>query len=87
MKTTTATRFQEVPPQSLVVYSVGYEVGGQTYYPPDIDREQLLFWLRRAYPLSDVQVVQRTYFAASGRVPHLEAIPPYRRSTKGCCTA
>jgi hypothetical protein len=58
--------FEDVPRQFLVMYKVGYDVGGTTYYPSDIDRAEVVVWLRRAYPVSDVRVVLRSYFHGTG---------------------
>ncbi|MBI4517528.1 MAG: fibronectin type III domain-containing protein [Deltaproteobacteria bacterium] len=58
--------FEDVPPQTLVLYRVGYEEAGRTYNPDDLDRTQLASWLQRAFPISDLQVIERTYFAGRG---------------------
>jgi hypothetical protein len=63
---TTTVRFEFVPAQNLVMYQVGYERNGNTYYPSDLDRAQAVVWLRRAYPLNEVNVTLRSYFAGSG---------------------
>ena len=64
--TNTTVSFQGVPQQNLVLYSVGYGNSPAPEYPPDIDRTQLVLWLQRAFPLSDLQVTERTYFAGAG---------------------
>lgn len=58
---TTTVTFESVPKQTVVLYDVGYELDGVAYSTSALAREQIGSWLRRAYPLSDLQVVQRTY--------------------------
>jgi Concanavalin A-like lectin/glucanases superfamily len=79
-RTLTAS-FADVPQQSLVLYSVGYQQNGQVFYPPDIDRAQLVLWMQRAFPLSDLQVVERTYIAGSG-VPDCGQVNTYLLSKR-----
>lgn len=57
----TTVSFVTVPTVSLVIYRVGYTLDGDTYYPPSSHRVKLVDWLRRAYPLSDLQVWNRSY--------------------------
>ena len=59
---TTSVKFEVVPAQSLVMYKVGYDSGGQTIYPSDVHRAQMVVWMRRALPLSNVNVLLRSYF-------------------------
>ena len=63
---TTTVRFEFVPEQFLVMYKVGYDVGGQVFYPSDAHRAQAVVWLRRAYPLNAVRVLLRSYLHGRG---------------------
>lgn len=65
---TVATRvsFEVVPRQFLVMYKVGYEKAGRVFYPSDLHRAQMVVWLRRAYPVSDIRVLLRSYFHGRG---------------------
>ena len=69
----TTVHYEVVPGQFLVMYKVGYSNGGQVIYPSDVDRAKAVVWMRRAYPVSDVRVVLRSYFfgravASSGQL-------------------
>lgn len=59
---TTRVSFEAVPELPLVVYKIGYDFAGKTYYPSDVHRAQMAVWMRRAYPVSDVRVVLRSAF-------------------------
>ena len=63
---TTTVRFEVVPPQFIVMYKVGYDVGGQVFYPCDEHRAQAVVWLRRAFPLNEVRVLLRSYLHGRG---------------------
>ena len=52
--------FETVPPLNVVIYRVGYEVGGRTYSAPPSHAYQLSDWLRRAYPVNTVSSTYRT---------------------------
>jgi hypothetical protein len=58
----TQVRFEVVPGQFLVMYKVGYSTGGEVIYPSDNHRAQMVVWMRRAFPVSDIRVVLRSYF-------------------------
>jgi hypothetical protein len=66
---TVTVRFESVPQQYLVFYKVGYDVGGQIFYPSDVHRAQAVVWLRRAFPLNDLRVVLRSYVHGRGEPP------------------
>jgi len=55
--------FEAVPNQYLVLYSVGYGDPANPIYPDDIEMNEMVFWLQKAFPLSHLQVVKRSYFA------------------------
>jgi len=64
----TSVSFETVPDVDLVIYRVGYKVGGTTYYPPTSHRDQLIDWLERAYPASDLDVWLRSIYYGAGAV-------------------
>jgi len=65
--TTTITKtFENVPRVNLVVYRIGYRDGSSTYYAPTWQRDQMVDWLERAYPLDDLRVWNRTLFIGDG---------------------
>ena len=52
--------FEEVPPLDLVVFSLGYLKDGNLYYPEWWEPQQMVDWLRSAYPVSQINVRWRT---------------------------
>jgi hypothetical protein len=76
-----AVAFEDVPQQNLVLYSVGYGSSAAPDYPPDIDRTQMVLWLQRAFPISDLQVTERTYFAGAN-VPTCGQVNSYLLSKR-----
>src|SRR4029077_11776981 len=54
---TATVKFEVVPAQFLVMYKVGYDSAGQTIYPSDVHRAQMVVWMRRALPLANVSVI------------------------------
>jgi hypothetical protein len=52
--------FESVPRVNLVMYQIGYQIGATAYTPGNAHRDQMLSWLRRVYPLSDLRVWNRT---------------------------
>jgi hypothetical protein len=66
MTVTDTVTFEDVPEQNLVLYSFGYELDGVTYYPPAQHLSQATVWLRRTYPLNNLQVVLRSALYGSG---------------------
>ena len=59
---TTTVTFESVDPLNLVIYRVGYELDGTIYTPLPYHRVMLEDWLRRAYPVSSINVWSRYYF-------------------------
>ncbi len=58
----TTVSFESVPTVHLVIYRVGYLLIGNIFYPAFFHASQLADWLRRAYPLNNLQVWYRDYF-------------------------
>lgn len=59
---TVTVSFETVQPIYLVLYSIGY---GSNYYPSEYDLSMLESWLRRAYPISQLQVTRRSLYYGS----------------------
>lgn len=62
----TTANFESVSSVNLVLYRVGYRASGTDYWPSTTHSTQLVDWLRRAYPLSNLNVWNRTYWAGNG---------------------
>ncbi len=73
--------FESVPDVNMVVYRMGYKLGGTTYYPPTWQRNQMLSWIRRAYPLSQLNVWNRTHYMGSG-LPDCDGVNAYLMTKK-----
>ena len=63
-----SVHFEEVDPVNLVVYRVGYEWGGTTYYPTSSERAQLVDYMERAYPVSQINATYRSAYASPATV-------------------
>jgi len=64
----TQVSFESAPGLNLVIFRIGYSFGGQTYYPPMGHVDQLIDWLRRAYPTPKIQyTVRDVYWGAMTR--------------------
>ena len=53
--------FEFVPPVTLVLIGIGY---GDNIYPSDFHRNQLVNWMRQAFPISRLNVIHREYYYA-----------------------
>ncbi len=73
--------FEAVPAVNMVVYRIGYKLSGTTYYPPAWQRNQMLSWMRRAYPLSQLNVWNRTHYMGTG-VPDCDGVNAYLMTKK-----
>lgn len=61
--------FEEVPPLNLVFTRIGYELGGADYWPAiHPHRTNMLAWLRKAYPLHELQVKLRIHHMGGAAV-------------------
>ncbi|MCG2768826.1 MAG: DNRLRE domain-containing protein, partial [Anaerolineae bacterium] len=65
---TATVSFEPVSALNLVIYRVGYRLGGTTYYPSTSDRNQLIDWLKRAYPVSNINVWKRNHYYGNASV-------------------
>lgn len=68
--TTVTVSFEPVQPIYLMLYSIGY---GSNYYPSQFDLDMLESWLRRAYPISQLQVTRRSLYYG-GSLPTCDAV-------------
>lgn len=59
---TVTVSFEPVQAVRLMLYSIGY---GSNYYPAEFDLSMLESWLRRAYPISTLQVTRRSLYYGS----------------------
>ena len=62
--------FEPVQAVRLMLYSIGY---GANYYPSEFDLSMLESWLRRAYPISTLQVTRRRLYYGNS-LPSCEAV-------------
>jgi subtilisin-like proprotein convertase family protein len=61
----TTVTFETVPQQELVFYKISYSQNG-VHVPSDIERAQMVVWMRRAYPVRRIQVLLRSEFMGRG---------------------
>ncbi len=79
--------FEPVPKLNIVIYRYGYEVGGVHYLPAPFHVEHLKDWLRRAFPINEVDFEIRDHRGGSGRLHcaevnvALEFIREFERAT------
>ncbi|MBP7963217.1 MAG: hypothetical protein KA003_14635 [Caldilineaceae bacterium] len=64
----TTVVFEAVPTINLVLYRLGYQLDGVEYWASVANRNQLADWLRRAYPVSDLRVWDRTLWLGDAAV-------------------
>lgn len=69
----TSVSFENVPTVNVVLYRVGYQTGGTTYYPPASDATQMASWIRRTFPLSNLRVWNRSYYHGNS-VPNCDQV-------------
>ncbi|NJK79136.1 MAG: hypothetical protein HC876_05830 [Chloroflexaceae bacterium] len=63
----TSVSFENVPSPQLVVYRVIYAEDGGVHIPPTAEVDQMIDWLRRAYPVRSVSAEYRAYFHGFAR--------------------
>lgn len=52
--TSGSLQFETVPTLDLVIYSIGYTIDGTEYYPRDVEREQVVDWIKKAWAVNNV---------------------------------
>ncbi len=66
--------FQSTPPLRLRLINVQYTSGGNTYLAGNSHLNALESWLRRAYPISSLQVTRQTFVYPSGGLPNVDTL-------------
>lgn len=79
--TTATVNFEAVPKFSLVIYNLGYSQEGQTFYAPDTHLHQMLRWIQKAWPVSDIHYSLRREFH-NGGVPNCEQVNTFLASKR-----
>jgi hypothetical protein len=73
----TTVRFYNVPPLKLKQINVQYRIGENIYQSDGFHLEMLESWLRRAYPISDLQALRRTYVYPTAGAPNVNTLHGY----------
>ncbi len=76
VKSVTVT-FHDTPPLRLRLVNVRYTSGGHTYLASNTHLNALESWLRRAYPISDLQVTRTTYNYPRSGLPNVDTLHSY----------
>ena len=69
--------FQETPPLRLKIVDVQYTSGGNTYLASNFHMDMLESWLRRAYPISSLQVTRTTFTYPTAGLPDVDTLHGY----------
>lgn len=62
------------PTMRLRIYNVRYTLGGSTYQAASLHLNALESWLRRAYPIANLDVSRRTYTYTSPGLPNVDVL-------------
>jgi hypothetical protein len=71
---TVTVNFKSTPPLRLRLLNVQYTVGGTTYLAANGHLDALESWLRRAYPISSLQVTRQTFVYPTGGLPNVDTL-------------
>lgn len=71
---TTTVNFKATPPLRLNIEDVQYTSGGSTYLAANFHMDDLESWLRRAYPISTLQVTRHTFVYPTGGLPDVDTL-------------
>jgi hypothetical protein len=71
---TVTVNFKSTPPLRLRIMNVQYSMGGTTYLANNSHLNALESWLRRAYPISSLQVTRQTYVYPSAGLPEVNTL-------------
>jgi hypothetical protein len=71
---TVTVNFKETPPLRLRLMDVQYSAGGSTYLAGSSHLDALESWLRRAYPISSLQVSRQTFVYPTGGLPNVDTL-------------
>ncbi|HVP20619.1 MAG TPA: hypothetical protein VMS73_02040 [Anaerolineaceae bacterium] len=69
--------FQDTPPLRLKIVDVQYTSGGTTYLASNFHMDMLESWLRRAYPISNLQVTRSTFIYPTAGLPDVDTLHGY----------
>jgi hypothetical protein len=71
---TVTVNFKDTPPLRLRLMDVQYTVGGTTYLAANSHLDALESWLRRAYPISSLQVTRQTFIYPTSGLPDVDTL-------------
>jgi hypothetical protein len=71
---TVMVNFKNTPPLRLRLVDVQYTSGGHTYLAANFHLNALESWLRRAYPISDLQVTRQTFIYPTSGLPNVDTL-------------
>jgi hypothetical protein len=74
---TVTVNFKTTPPLRLRIVDVQYTSGGHTYLAANSHLDALESWLRRAYPISNLQVTRQTFTYPSSGLPNVDTLHGY----------
>jgi hypothetical protein len=69
--------FKNTPPLRLRLVDVQYTTGGHTYLAANSHLDALESWLRRAYPISSLQVTRQTFTYPTSGLPNVDTLHGY----------
>ena len=70
----TTVNFKTTPPLRLRLVNVQYTVGGNTYLAANSHLDALESWLRRAYPINNLQVTRQTFVYPTNGLPNVDTL-------------
>ncbi len=71
---TLTVNFQSTPPLRLRLVDVQYTAGGHTYLAANSHLDALESWLRRAYPISSLEVTRQTLVYPTAGLPNVDTL-------------
>jgi hypothetical protein len=71
---TVTVNFKSTPPLRLRLLNVQYTAGGTTYLAANSHLDALESWLRRAYPISSLQVTRQTFVYPTAGLPNVDTL-------------
>jgi hypothetical protein len=71
---TLTVNFKDTPPLRLRIVNVQYTAGGHTYLAANSHLDALESWLRRAYPISSLQVTRQTFTYPTSGLPNVDTL-------------
>jgi hypothetical protein len=71
---TVTVNFKATPPLMLRLFNVQYTSGGSTFLETNSHLDALESWLRRAYPISNLQVTRQTFIYPTNGLPNVDTL-------------